>query len=112
VRWRLSGWTTFSSLSTTSRLPKCRLLGKHALQEYSRNDRRSGMLRFVRQHLVSHWRVWLAVVIAVVAVNELVDRNFFDHREHVDGDFVLAVIALCIGFLGSYLVARRRPGGA
>ncbi len=70
------------------------------------------MLRGVRQHLVSHWRVWLAVVAAVVAVNELVDRNFFDHREHVDGDVALAVIALCIGFFGSYLVARRRPGRA
>jgi hypothetical protein len=70
------------------------------------------MLRCVLQHLVSHRRVFLAIVLAVVAVNELVDRNFFDHREHVDGDFALAAIALCVGFFGSYLVARRRPGEA
>ena len=65
----------------------------------------------VRQHLVSHWRVWLLIVVVVVVVNEVVDRNFFDHREHIDGDFALAVVALVIGFFGSYLVARRRPRG-
>jgi Co/Zn/Cd efflux system component len=63
----------------------------------------------VRQHLVTHWRAWLLIVVAVVVVNELVDRNFFDHREHIDGDFALAVVALVIAFFGSYLVARRMP---
>ncbi len=62
----------------------------------------------MRQHLVSHWRVWLLIVVVVVVVNEVVDRNFFDHREHVDGDFALAVLALVIGFVGSYLVGRRK----
>jgi len=66
------------------------------------------MLPGMRQHLVSHWRVWLLIVVGVVVVNEVVDRNFFDHREHIDGDFALAVVALVIGFFGSYLVARRK----
>jgi len=65
----------------------------------------------MRQHVVSHWRVWLLIVVVVVVANEVVDRNFFDHREHIDGDFALAVAALVIGFFGSYLVARRRPRG-
>jgi TRAP-type mannitol/chloroaromatic compound transport system permease small subunit len=65
----------------------------------------------MRQHLVSHWRAWLLIVVVVVVVNEVVDRNFFDHREHIDGDFALAVVALVLGFCGSYLVARRRPRG-
>ena len=65
----------------------------------------------VRQHFVSHWRVWLLIVVVVVVVNEVVDRNFFDHREHIDGDFALAVLALVIGYFGSYLVARRKPRG-
>jgi hypothetical protein len=65
----------------------------------------------MRQHLVSHWRVWLLIVVAVVVVNEVVDRNFFDHREHIDGDFAFAVLALVSGFLGSYLVARRKRRG-
>jgi SNF family Na+-dependent transporter len=60
------------------------------------------------QHFVSHWRVWLLVVVVVVAANELVDRNFFDHREHVSGDVALAVVALAIAFFASYLVSRRR----
>jgi len=66
----------------------------------------------MRHHLVSHWPVWLLIVLVVVVVNEVVDRNFFDHREHIDGDFALAVVALVIGFFGSYLVARRRPRDA
>jgi len=65
----------------------------------------------MRQHLVSHWRVWLLIVVVVVVVNEVVDRNFFDHREHVDGDFALAVLALVIGFVGSYVVGRLKARG-
>jgi hypothetical protein len=65
----------------------------------------------MRQHLVSHWRVWVLIVVLVVVVNEVVDRNFFDHREHIDGDFALAVVALAIGFFGSYLVSRRKSQG-
>jgi hypothetical protein len=41
----------------------------------------------------------------------VVDRNLFDHREHIDGDALLAVVALVIGFFGSYVVARRKPRG-
>ena len=63
----------------------------------------------MRQHLSSHWGVWLLIALAVVVVNEVVDRNFFDHREHIDGDFVLAVLVLVVAFFGSYLVARRGP---
>jgi len=63
----------------------------------------------VRRHLVSHWRVWLLIVVVVVVVNEVVDRNFFDHREHIDGDFALALVALLVGLFGSYFVGRRRP---
>ena len=69
------------------------------------------MLSGMRQHLISHWRVWLLIVVVVVAVNEVVDRNFFDHREHIDGDFALAVVALVIGYSGSYLVGRRKARG-
>jgi hypothetical protein len=49
-------------------------------------------------------------VVVVVVVNEVVDRNFFDHREHLDGDFALVVVALVIGFIGSYLVGRLKGG--
>jgi uncharacterized membrane protein AbrB (regulator of aidB expression) len=68
----------------------------------------------VRRHLVSHWRVWIVVAVVVVVVNELVDRNFFDHREHIDGDVVLTVLVLLVTVLLSYVVARlrRRPASA
>ena len=65
----------------------------------------------MRRHLVSHWWVWVLIVVAVVAVNEVVDRNFFDHREHIDGDFGVAVVALVVAFFGSYLVVRRKSRG-
>jgi hypothetical protein len=48
------------------------------------------------------------VAVAVVVVNELVDRNFFDHREHIDGDVVLTVLVLLVTVLLSYAVARVR----
>ena len=67
----------------------------------------------MRKHFVSHWRVWLAIAVVVIVANELLDRNFFDHREHIDGDFVILVFAFLITFFGSYLVVRireaRRP---
>ena len=62
----------------------------------------------MRGHLVSHWRVWVLIAVMVVVVNELADRNFFDHREHVDGDFVLTVLVLIVSFLGSYVFIRVR----
>ena len=62
----------------------------------------------MRKHFVSHWRVWLAIAAIVIVANELVDRNFFDHREHIDGDVLLVVVALAIAFFGSYFVARNR----
>ena len=52
----------------------------------------------------------MLIVVVVVVVNELVDRDFFDHREHIDGDFALALLALIIAFFGSYLVGQRRRG--
>ena len=70
------------------------------------------MTRYVslpmRAHFSRHWRVWLIVAVVVVLANELVDRNFFDHLQHLDGDFVLTVLALACAFFGSYFVARRR----
>jgi hypothetical protein len=66
----------------------------------------------VRGHLISHWRIWLLIAVIVVAVNEVVDRNFFDHREHIDGDFALTVVLLLFAFFVSYVAARlkaRRP---
>ncbi|HET7129543.1 MAG TPA: hypothetical protein VFJ93_10770 [Gaiellaceae bacterium] len=66
----------------------------------------------MRRHFISHWRIWLVLAVAVVVVNEVVDRNFFDHREHIDGDFLLTVVVLLIAVSTSYAVARlkaRRP---
>ena len=64
--------------------------------------------RRVRRHIVSHWRVWAALAVVVVVVNELIDRNFFDHREHVDGDVLVTVVVLLIAISVSYLVGRTR----
>jgi len=52
----------------------------------------------------------LLIVVVVVVVNEVVDRNFFDHREHIDGDLALSAVALIVGFFGSYFVGHRRRG--
>ncbi|MGZ4392102.1 MAG: hypothetical protein ACXVRK_08305 [Gaiellaceae bacterium] len=60
----------------------------------------------MRGHLVSHWRIWLLIAVIVVAVNEVVDRNFFDHREHIDGDFVLTAVLLLLAFFGSFAIVR------
>ena len=62
----------------------------------------------VRQHLVSHWRVWLVIAAVAIVANELIDRNFFDHREHVSGDVVITILVLLIAIVGSYLVVRVR----
>jgi small-conductance mechanosensitive channel len=62
----------------------------------------------MQTHFVSHRRVWLAIAVMVIVANELLDRNFFDHREHIDGDVVLTILVLLIAFFGSYLVARIR----
>ncbi len=64
------------------------------------------MLPNMRQHLVSHWRVWLLIAAIVIAANEVIDRNFFDHREHIDGDVLVAIVAVVISLLVSYFVAR------
>ena len=69
-----------------------------------------GHLSQMRSHLLSHWPLWLGIAAVVITVNELVDRNFFDHREHIDGDFVLTLLVLVVAFFGSYLIVRlRRP---
>ena len=60
----------------------------------------------MRQHLATHRRAFVALAILVIVVNELVDRNFFDHREHIDGDFLLTVVVLLISVTVSYAVAR------
>jgi SNF family Na+-dependent transporter len=61
----------------------------------------------VLRHLVVYWRIWLLIGLMTVIVNEAIDRNFFDHRDEIDGDFTVTVVALVIAFLVSYLVARR-----
>ncbi|HEY2777379.1 MAG TPA: hypothetical protein VGI77_05705 [Gaiellaceae bacterium] len=67
----------------------------------------------MRRHFVSHRWVWLAIAIAVVVANELIDRNFFDHREHIDGDVVATLFVLLVAFFGSWIVTvvlrRTRP---
>jgi hypothetical protein len=62
----------------------------------------------MRKHFVSYWRVWLVIAVVVIVANEILDRNFFDHREHIDGDLVITILVLLIAFFGSYLVARAR----
>ena len=62
----------------------------------------------MRRHVVAHWRTWVALAVVVVVVNELVDRNFFDHREHIDGDVLVSVVVLLIAISVSYAVARTR----
>ena len=66
------------------------------------------MMGRVRAHFVSHWRVWLAIAVVVVVVNEIVDRNFFDHRQHIAGDVALTVVIVAAAFVGSYLAVRIR----
>jgi hypothetical protein len=56
--------------------------------------------------------VWAVLAVAVIVVNELVDRNFFDRREHIDGDVVVTFVVLLTTVTASYVVARlraRRP---
>jgi hypothetical protein len=70
------------------------------------------MLSDVGRHFVYHWRVWTLIAVIVIVVNEGVDRNFFDHRQHVDGDLLIAVVAVVISFLVSYMVARLKSTAA
>src|SRR5436305_1588486 len=55
----------------------------------------------MRKHFVSRRRVWLAIALVVIVSNELLDRNFFDQPEHIDGDFAVTILVLLIAFLGS-----------
>jgi hypothetical protein len=64
----------------------------------------------MRRHFLAHRWVWLAIAVAVLVANEFIDRNFFDHREHIDGDVVVTLLVLLLSFFGSYLfqIVRRR----
>jgi hypothetical protein len=62
----------------------------------------------MRQHVVSHWRVWVGIAISVVAINEVMDRSFFDHQEHIDGDVVVTAAILLLTISVSYAVGRLR----
>jgi hypothetical protein len=62
----------------------------------------------MRKHLEAHWPVWLLIAAVVIVANELIDRNFFDHREHIDGDVALTILVLLIAIVGSYFAARAR----
>lgn len=66
----------------------------------------------MRRHIVSHWRVWLVIAAVVIVANELIDRNFFDHREHISGDVALTVLVLLVAVVSSYFVARVRKSRA
>jgi hypothetical protein len=69
----------------------------------------------MRRHFLAHRWVWLAIAVTVVVANELIDRNFFDHREHIDGDVVVTLFVLLLSFFGSYMVTavlRRRRRAA
>ena len=66
----------------------------------------------MRRHFLAHRWVWLLVAVTVVVLNELMDRNFFDHREHIDGDVVITLGVLLLAFFGSYLVWRLKRAGA
>ena len=52
------------------------------------------------------------IAAVVIVANELIDRNFFDHREHIDGDVAVTVVALLIAVVGSYFVVRARKSQA
>ena len=69
-----------------------------------------GTRLLMRRHFLAHRRVWLAIAVTVVVANELIDRNFLDHREHIDGDVVVTLFVLLLSCFGSYLVmaVRRR----
>ncbi len=71
-----------------------------------KTDAATRMLRNVRAHLASHWRIWLLVAVIAAVVNEVVDRNFFDHQERIDGDVVITVACLLVAFFVSYAVVR------
>lgn len=65
----------------------------------------------MRRHFLAHRWVWLAIATTVVVANELMDRNFFDHREHIDGDVVVTLLVLLVSFFSSLIVTtliRRR----
>ncbi|HWJ32764.1 MAG TPA: hypothetical protein VNR59_10530 [Gaiellaceae bacterium] len=62
----------------------------------------------MRRHVAAHLWIWVALAAVVVVVNELVDRNFFDHREHIDGDVLVTLVVLLIAILVSYSVVRLR----
>jgi hypothetical protein len=62
----------------------------------------------MRRHIAAHWRIWLLIAAVAIVANELIDRNFFDHREHISGDVVLTILVLLVAVVGSYLVTRAR----
>jgi len=99
-----------SSFGSVGRLPERSGMGRRAPPPPTKR----AYPRIMRQHFVSHWRVWLVIAVVVIVANELIDRNFFDHQEHIDGDVVITVLVLLIAVLGSYFVARfrepRAPG--
>jgi L-asparagine transporter-like permease len=69
----------------------------------------------MRRHFLTYRWVWLAIAVTMIVANELIDRNFFDHREHIDGDVVVTLLVLLLSFFGSYMVAavlRRRRRAA
>ena len=69
----------------------------------------------MRRHFLAHRWVWLAIAVTLVVANELIDRNFFDHREHIDGDVGVTLFVLLLSFFGTWswrcvgvAVVRRR----
>ena len=62
----------------------------------------------MRRHFLAHRWVWLAIAVTLVVANELIDRNFFDHREHIDGDVGVTLFVLLLSFFGDLVMAVRR----
>ena len=61
----------------------------------------------MRAHVGTYWWVWLLIAAVVIAANEAFDRVLFDEA-HWDADIFLAVVAVALAAIGSYLIARRR----
>ena len=62
-----------------------------------------------RERLRTYWWVWVAIVVAVVMLNELFDRTVAgDKNGHPGGDVFVAILVVLIVFgVWEFLAARR-----
>lgn len=67
------------------------------------------MRRRFRGRLRAYWWVWLAIVVAVVILNELFDREVAgDKNGHPAGDVLVAIVVVLIVAVAWDVVAARR----